>query len=145
MRMTEHLLIVEDDPDIAMLLEMRLRRQGYEVQRAADGAEGLAIHHASHPPVILTDRAMPVLDGIGMTRSIRSSVGAQPRIIMVSASTTAIDQYEAREAGVDDYVTKPIAFPLLLEAVKRSFAALDAAAPSTCASQDSPDRLEQSA
>ena len=109
------ILIVEDNEMNRDMLSRRLARQGYEVELAADGGEGVARARASLPELILMDMSLPVLDGWDATRQIKASpeTGAIP-IIALTAHAMAGDREQALAAGCDDYDTKPIDLPRLL-------------------------------
>jgi two-component system, OmpR family, phosphate regulon response regulator PhoB len=122
--MSHHVLVVEDDADIAHLINIRLTMRGYEARIVSNGAEAISVLDEFQPGVVVTDWMMPVLTGIEMSAAIRSQeAGPQPRIIMLTARASEADELRARAAGVDDYLTKPVSFPLLMERVEAGFAA----------------------
>lgn len=101
-------LIVDDDPMIVKLQSMILAKAGYEVDTAANGQEGLDRAVASAPDVVLLDVMMPDLDGLEVTRRLRSDprTAAIP-VVLVSARTGSEDVAAGRAAGATDYVKKP--------------------------------------
>jgi DNA-binding response OmpR family regulator len=100
------ILIVEDEPDLAMSLETDLRRQGHEVTRAGDGARGLDLGRKPGWDVILLDVMLPHIDGFDVCAALRKS-GVTTPIIMLTARTQESDKELGLDSGADDYVTKP--------------------------------------
>jgi len=96
------LLVVEDDDGIAEPLVAGLRREGFEVERAADGGEALA---APEPDLVLLDLRLPDMDGYSVARQMRER--SRVPIIMVTAKGEEIDRVVGLELGADDYVVKP--------------------------------------
>ena len=102
------ILVVDDDADIVRFVEMNLRLEGYRVLIARDGAEALAIVSSDLPDLILLDVMMPGLDGIEVTRRLRSdSRTSTMPIIMLTAKTMTADRVLGLTAGADDYIIKP--------------------------------------
>ena len=98
-------LIVEDDHNIAELLQMYLEKEGYAVKVAGDGGQGLAEFRASQPDLVLLDVMMPVMDGWAVCKAIRAE--AQTPVIMLTAKGETDDKVSGLKCGADDYVTKP--------------------------------------
>ncbi len=98
-------LIVEDDHNIAELLQMYLEKEGYAVSLAADGGAGLAKFRSLQPDLVLLDVMMPVMDGWAVCRAIRAE--SQTPVIMLTAKGETDDKVSGLKAGADDYVTKP--------------------------------------
>ena len=98
-------LIVEDDHNIAELLQMYLEKEGYAVTLAGDGGQGLAKFRALQPDLVLLDVMMPVMDGWAVCSAIRSE--SQTPVIMLTAKGETDDKVSGLKAGADDYVTKP--------------------------------------
>lgn len=98
-------LVVEDEPQIAEILEGYLRSSGYRTERARDGESALDLYRAAHPDLILLDVMLPEVSGLEVLKTVRSE-GTTP-IIMLTARTEEIDKLLALELGADDYVTKP--------------------------------------
>ena len=109
------ILLVEDNEMNRDMLSRRLERKGYTVTIALDGAEGLHKARADSPDLILMDMSLPVVDGWEATRQLKAdqSTRAIP-IIALTAHAMATDEQKAREAGCDDFDTKPIELPRLL-------------------------------
>ncbi len=99
------ILIVEDELEIAEVLEAYLRREGWRTERALDGQRALDLYRATKPDLILLDIQMPILDGLEVLRRVRSD-GTTP-VIMLTARAEDIDKLIGLELGADDYVVKP--------------------------------------
>ena len=98
-------LVVEDDRNIAELLQMYLEKEGYAVTIAADGGQGLAKFRAIKPDLVLLDVMMPVMDGWAVCRAIRAE--GQTPVIMLTAKGETDDKIAGLKSGADDYITKP--------------------------------------
>ncbi len=98
-------LIVEDDRNIAELLQMYLEKEGYAVTTAFDGGQGLSKFRSINPDLVLLDVMMPVMDGWGVCKAIRSE--SQTPIIMLTAKGETDDKVSGLKFGADDYITKP--------------------------------------
>lgn len=117
------ILIVEDEPDIAMGLEEDLTRHGYQVEVARDGDEALRRGMEQRWDLILLDVMLPFRDGYDICRDLRSARIGTP-IIMLTARTQEAEKILGLEFGADDYVTKPFSPPELrarIKAVLRRF------------------------
>ncbi len=110
------ILYVEDNEDNVYMLSRRLRRNGHEVIVAADGEQGLAMARAEAPALILMDLRLPAMDGWEATRRLKATPETRDiPIIALSAHVMAGDKEKALAAGCDDYDTKPVDLPRLLE------------------------------
>ena len=98
-------LIVEDDNNIAELLQMYLEKEGYTVVIAPDGMRGVEQFRTVHPSLVLLDVMLPGLDGWGVCRAIRAE--SQTPIIMLTAKSETEDKVNGLKQGADDYITKP--------------------------------------
>jgi len=98
-------LVVEDEPEIAEILEGYLRRDGFRTERVSDGRQALNLLRAAQPELVLLDIQLPEMDGLEVLRRIRSN-GNIP-VILVTARTEDLDKLLGLELGADDYVTKP--------------------------------------
>ena len=98
-------LVVEDDRNIAELLQLYLEKEGYAVTLAIDGGQGLAKFRSIQPELVLLDVMMPVTDGWSVCKSIRAE--SQTPIIMLTAKGELNDKVQGLKAGADDYITKP--------------------------------------
>lgn len=112
---TKHLLLVEDDPDIAGLLAANLREEGYNVDLAADGVAALAAIAGKHYDLLLLDVMLPGVDGLEICRRVRAGAVYTP-IIIVSSKSSDVQRVVGLEMGADDYIVKPFA---LAEVVAR--------------------------
>lgn len=113
------ILYVEDNEDNIYMLTRRLRQQEFEVVVARDGAEGLAMAASEVPDLILMDLGLPTLDGWEATSRLKASPDTK-RIPVIALSAHAMegDREKALAAGCDDYDTKPVNFPRLLEKIR---------------------------
>ncbi len=113
------ILLVEDNEMNRDMLKRRLSRKGYEVSIAVDGAEGVEKTRSIMPDLILMDMSLPVMDGWEATRQIKADAktGAIP-VIALTAHAMAGDREKCLAAGCDDYDTKPVEFPRLLEKIE---------------------------
>jgi DNA-binding response OmpR family regulator len=108
-RMTPRILIVDDDDGLRHLMRLVLRREGFEVIEAADGAEALARAYDSHPTLVLLDVMMPGLDGFEVCRKLRSDQRTHRLpIVFVSAIGDIKHRNELLKLGADDCIQKPI-------------------------------------
>jgi DNA-binding response OmpR family regulator len=103
-----HILIIEDDPEAARILELLLRREGFRTAVALNGAQGLSAMQAQQPDLVLLDLMMPDIDGFEVCRRTRSDAcTAKLPIVVVSARTQETDKQMAFQAGANGYITKP--------------------------------------
>jgi CheY-like chemotaxis protein len=103
------ILIVEDNDMNRDMLARRLRRRGYDVLVAVDGAEGLAMAREAHPDIILMDLGLPVVDGWEATRRLKQNEETNTiPVVALTAHAMAGDEARAREAGCDAFDTKPV-------------------------------------
>ena len=125
--MATSVLVVEDDKNIADLLQLYLEKEGYAVTVAGDGGLGLEKFRAIQPDLVLLDVMMPVMDGWAVCNAIRAE--SQTPIIMLTAKGETSDKVQGLKAGADDYITKPFEMREVLariEAVLRRTAATTA-------------------
>ena len=114
------ILIVEDNELSRDMLSRRLRRRGFEVATAPDAEIGMELAHRDRPAVILMDMSLPRIDGWEATRRLKASPDTRTiPIIALTAHAMAGDRESALEAGCDDYDTKPVELPRLLEKIER--------------------------
>lgn len=113
-------LLVEDNEMNRDMLSRRLMRHGFEVSVALDGQQGVEMASREAPDIILMDMSLPVLDGWEATRRLKASQDTQNiPLIALTAHAMAGDRDRAMQAGCDDYDTKPIEFPRLMEKIDR--------------------------
>ncbi|NEX18897.1 response regulator transcription factor [Thiorhodococcus mannitoliphagus] len=103
------ILLVEDDRQMADYLHKALAESGAVVDQAADGREGLLLAASGEYDVLILDRMLPGLDGLGIVRTLRAS-GNQTPVLFLSALGEVDDRVEGLRAGGDDYLIKPFAF-----------------------------------
>lgn len=113
-------LIADDDADIRDLVGFRLERAGCNVLRAADGEEALRLAGELPPDVCVLDVMMPKLDGLGVTRALRSSAAtARVPVLLLTARVAEEDISRGFDAGADDYLRKPFSPQELASRVQR--------------------------
>ncbi|MDC7235448.1 MAG: response regulator transcription factor [Spirochaetales bacterium] len=113
------LLIVEDEADIRELISFNLEMSGYEVEKARDGEEGLALARSGEFDLIILDLMLPGMDGIKVCTQLRKdSATAHTPIIMLTAKSEDEDVVSGLETGADDYITKPFSPRILIARVK---------------------------
>lgn len=101
------------------MLSRRLAKRGFEVVMAVDGAQGVEMAGSVRPDVILMDMSLPVMDGWAATRKLKADASTRSiPVIGLTAHAMAGDREKCLEAGCDDYDTKPVDFPRLLEKIQ---------------------------
>jgi len=111
------ILIVDDDPNLLVLLAEQLRADGYEVQTARDGEEALRRLEGGWPDLLVVDMLMPRMDGLTLAREVKAR--ADLPIIVLSAIDTADSKADLLEEVAEDYVTKPYHYPELRARIHR--------------------------
>ena len=112
------ILLVEDNEMNRDMLSRRLERKGFEVLIAEDGQQGIELAASALPALILMDISLPVMDGWEATRKLRANpVTAKIPVIALTANAMEGDREHALAAGCDDYDTKPVDLPRLLEKI----------------------------
>ena len=107
--MTEKILIVDDDVETLRLVGLMLQRQGYQIAAASNGAQAISMAHAENPDLIILDVMMPDMDGYQVTTELRKDPQlAETPILMFTAKSQVDDKVAGYDAGVDDYLTKPV-------------------------------------
>jgi diguanylate cyclase (GGDEF)-like protein len=115
----ESLLVVDDDPFIARLLEIELQAAGYDVRVAGDGNLALEMAQDRCPDLVLADVMMPAMDGFELTRRLRQDPRTSSvSIIMLTARGLSADKLEGFAIGADDYIVKPFDTPELLARIR---------------------------
>jgi len=113
------ILLVEDNEMNRDMLSRRLQRRGYEVVMATDGEQAITMAQAESPALILMDMSLPTLDGWEATRRLKAAEQTKTiPVIALTAHAMAGDREKSMEAGCDDYDTKPIEFPRLMEKIE---------------------------
>jgi len=109
------ILLVEDDAMNRDMLSRRLVKRGYEVVIATDGEQGVAMTRSEAPALVLMDMSLPVMDGWTATRTLKDDPAtADIPIIALTAHAMSGDEDKARQAGCDDFDTKPVELTRLL-------------------------------
>ena len=114
--MAERILLVEDEEKLSRMVELELRYEGYEVEKAFDGRTGLERALAGDFDLILLDIMLPALSGMEVLRRLRKE--RQTPVILLTARDTVVDKVSGLDAGADDYVTKPFAIEELLARIR---------------------------
>jgi DNA-binding response OmpR family regulator len=113
-------LVVDDEPNIALSLEYLMREQGFEVRVARDGEAAIAALQEARPDVVLLDVMMPGKDGYEVCQLIRATPEWKDvRVIMLTAKGRSIEQEKGLALGADDYITKPFSTRTVVERVQQ--------------------------
>ena len=120
------ILVIEDDPDIARMLVLNLRVEGYAVEVDRDGEAGLARLRSEDFDLLVLDLMLPGIDGLAVCREVRRMADYLP-IIIVSAKTTETHRVLGLELGADDYLVKPFSLPELVARVRAVLRRMEAA------------------
>ncbi len=112
----DRILIIEDEEKIARFIELELVHEGYEIEKAMDGRDGLGKFKTRPFDLILLDVMLPGINGIEVLRRIRQTSNVP--IILLTARDAIVDKVTGLDAGADDYVTKPFAIEELLARVR---------------------------
>ena len=123
--MTRRILIIEDNPDIAKLIQLHARDIDCEADIAGDGAEGLSLFDRKTYDLVLLDLMLPAIDGLTVCQRLRSKPGYIP-ILMVTSKSSEVDRVVGLELGADDYLTKPFSIPELMARIKAQFRRMEA-------------------
>ncbi len=123
----KHILVVDDEPQITRVLRTSLSAQGYDIRVANDGEMALEIMKDWSPHLIVTDLAMPNMDGVKLCRSVRAF--SEVPIIVLSVRDQEHAKIEALDAGADDYVTKPFGIAELLARIRAHLRRVPAVSP----------------
>jgi signal transduction histidine kinase len=143
-----HILLMEDDPGLARLFQKRLAREGYEVDIARDGAEGLAMYDAGAYDLLVMDQVMPVYTGLEVIRLLAER-GPLPPTIMVTGTGSEQIAVEAMKLGAGDYVVKDVdggyfdLLPTVIEQVLQQRRLVEEKERASAALQDSHRRLAE--
>lgn len=110
-------LIVEDEKDLALIIKQGLEEEGYIVDVAHDGEEGLYMAESYPVDAIVLDVMLPLMDGLTVLSTLRKK-GVQTPVILLTARDALIDKIKGLDTGADDYLTKPFVFEELLARVR---------------------------
>ncbi len=118
--MTRKIVLAEDEPQIARLIEFKLKKEGYEVTWTENGEEALKAIKADKPDLILLDVMMPVMDGYEVLRRLKENESLRSiPVVMLTARAQEKDVVKGIDMGAEDYITKPFHPAELLARVKR--------------------------
>jgi CheY-like chemotaxis protein len=118
--MTVKILLVEDNPLNLDMLSRRLQHKGFDVITAADGQESITLAQSASPDIILMDMSLPIIDGWEASSRLKADPATRHiPIIALTAHAMVGDKKKAEQAGCDDYDTKPIDFPRLIEKIEK--------------------------
>jgi DNA-binding response OmpR family regulator len=109
----QRILVIDDDPAVTSVLKRSLAYEGFAVDVAASGEEGLTVARTRYPDVVILDVMMPGLDGYDVLARLRAADPHLP-VLMLTARDAAVDQVRGLTQGADDYVVKPFTFDVLL-------------------------------
>jgi len=135
--MKKNILIIEDNTDLASLIQLHLADINCASDIAHDGGDALKKYHAKQYDLIILDIMLPVMDGISLCRKFREDLRYVP-IIMLTSKSSELDRVVGLEIGADDYMTKPFSIPELLARIKARFRAKEALSR---VSQQEPEQL----
>lgn len=114
--MAQQILVVEDDPDLSLLLKLELETEGYEVIQATDGMQGLIEARQQNPHLVILDRSLPKINGIEVCQRIRQN--SKVPILMLTSFDKVENKIEGLDAGANDYLTKPFHIEELLARIR---------------------------
>ena len=123
--MSHNVLIIEDNAEIANLVQLHLKDIHCQADIASDGAEGLRRFKDKAYELVILDLMLPVLDGLEVCKQLRASNAVVP-VMMLTSKSSELDRVLGLEIGADDYITKPFSIPELLARVKAQFRLLNA-------------------
>lgn len=116
----KQILVIEDEPELAHLLEIHLRDAGYGVRVAHDGSRGLDLERTGHYDLVLLDLMLPGMDGLEVCRRLRKQTYYTP-VVMLTARSSEVDRILGLEVGADDYIIKPFSYREVVARVKAVF------------------------
>jgi two-component system phosphate regulon response regulator PhoB len=112
------ILIVEDDPSLAEVLEYNLSQEGYDTQLARDGQQGLREIRLRCPDLVILDLMLPMIEGLEVCRLLRADPSTQNVLVLIlTARSEESDELVGFSVGADDYVTKPFSLKVLLQRI----------------------------
>lgn len=113
-----HIVLVEDNADAREMMEIALARRGHRVVAAEDGVSGIELVLKERPDAAVVDIGLPGVDGYAVARAVRESLGAEIVLIAASGYGQPSDRRQAREAGFDLHLTKPVTADAIQEHVE---------------------------
>lgn len=123
--MNQKVLIIEDNPEIANLVELHLKDINCDADIATDGAEGLQQFNNENYDLVILDLMLPGMNGLEVCKQLRATNSYVP-VIMLTSKSSELDRVLGLEIGADDYITKPFSIPELMARVKAQFRRLTA-------------------
>ncbi len=117
--MSEKILVVEDEEDMAKLIRINLENKGYAVTAALSGAEALEIAAAEKPDLILLDIVLPDTTGFKVCQKIKQDIHPSAKVIIYTGKIDAVDAMKARESGADDFTAKTEDLIYLMESIQK--------------------------
>lgn len=132
--MPHNVLIIEDNPEIANLVQLHLQDIHCQADIASDGAEGLQRFKNKAYELVILDLMLPMMDGLEVCKQLRANNAVVP-VMMLTSKSSELDRVLGLEIGADDYITKPFSIPELLARVKAQFRRLSALQTPNQASQ----------
>src|SRR6476659_8088276 len=133
----ERILLIEDEPDIAEVLQYNLEKEGFAVETARRGDAGLEAVRRDTPDLILLDLMLPGLDGLELTRLLKRDTGtSRVPIVMLTARGEEVDRIVGLELGADDYISKPFSPREVVLRVKAVLRRLQPGAEAAAAAED---------
>lgn len=123
--MSKHILIVEDNADLASLIALHVQDIGCTSDTAADGGKAMRLFEKNEYDLVILDIMLPVMDGIEVCKKMREG-GKYIPIMMLTSKTSEIDRVVGLEVGADDYISKPFSIPELLARIKAQLRSVEA-------------------
>jgi CheY-like chemotaxis protein len=118
----QKILVVDDSPSIATIIKVALEKEGYEVEIAGDGVEGLKLAIAGKPDLIICDSVMPRMDGFGLQRALKAHAAtADIPLILLTSKASGEEEQRALDVGFLDFIAKPVQPIRVISRVKRAF------------------------
>jgi DNA-binding response OmpR family regulator len=131
----QRILVIDDDPSVTSVLRRGLSYEGFVVDTAASGADGLAIARERDPDLVILDVMMPGLDGLEVLRRLKAA-DAQLPVLLLTAKDAPADEVLGLETGADDFVVKPFTFEVLLARVRTALRRREADQPAVLRFED---------
>jgi DNA-binding response OmpR family regulator len=117
--MANKILIVDDEPEIVKLLEMRLKGKDFKIISASDGTQAVAKIKSEKPDLVLLDVTMPPPNGFQVCRMVKDDNDLRHiKVILLTCKSTESDKFWGMESGADAYLTKPYNFPALMKSIQ---------------------------
>ncbi|MBI3964993.1 MAG: response regulator transcription factor, partial [Chloroflexi bacterium] len=131
----QRILVIDDDPAVTSVLKRGLAYEGFAVDTASSGIEGLAVARDRSPDLVMLDVMMPGIDGLEVLRRL-GAADAQLPVLLLTAKDAPTDQVRGLEQGADDYVVKPFTFEVLVARVRALLRRQDTERPAVLRFED---------